>query len=471
MTSLLANLRLATFGLCCCLLPGCPEEGMGDDDTTESPSDDDDSSQQGFTEAQVADIQLTLLEVHGSVVVVTWEQLEPATVGVEFRFEGEDWLSTPSAEAEAGAQEMLLLGAPYDTQVTARVLNDFGDGSLYSDEHAIATDAYPEHLAPGLVTISEPSEQDPGCPYLLTSFQYEVRGTFHAHTVILDRQGRIIWSRKSPSFRTTRYAQISRDGRSILIDHNSFWGGSFDGGANSHVERVTIDGGELDLYQTPGLQHPFFEHGDGSIIWGAAADDEETMERLSGGVQETLWSCQGLLEQLGVENYCASNSMAWYEPENTVLISLFSVETVVEVDLDTGSALRWFGALPGPWTFEPQSAYFAWQHGPHYTDAGTLLVSTTPDSLLETVVREYEVDDADEVLVEIWNFGFGHGIYGEYFGEAVRLPDGNTLHNYGTEVRIREATPEGLVVWDLEWDDTYSIGKMTPLVVLYALAQ
>ena len=458
------------------LLASCPSMGCstddGDDDTT-GVSGDDDSSQSSFSEAQVTDIQLSLVEEQPSVVQVTWEQLEPTTAGVEFRFEGDEWDSTPSTEVEAGEQRQVLLGIPFGADVTARVFNDFGSGRLSSDEHEIAAGALPEDLASASVLISAEAEQDPWFRFLLTSFQFKFGGTIDAWTVIVDRQGRLVWARKSPAFRTTRYAQISRDGRTILIDHNSFWGGAFDGGAASHVARMTIDGVALDLYETPGLQHPFFEHGDGSIIWGAADDIEETVERLdSNGNQETLWSCQALLAELGVEGYCASNSMHWHEPDNSVLISLFSVQSVVEVDLDTGSTFRWFGALPGPWTFEPGTAYFAWQHGAHYTTSGTLLVSTTPDAEpLETVVREYELDEDDQALVETWNFGLGDGIYGEYFGEARRLPGGNTLHNYGTTVRVREATPDGEVVWDLEWADTYSIGRMTALNDLYELAQ
>ena len=46
---------------------------------------------------------------------------------------------------------------------------------------------------------------------------------------------------------------------------------------------------------------------------------------------------------------------------------------------------------------------------------------------------------------------------------------GNTLHNYGSARRIREATPDGEVVWDVSWDDGGTLGCTHPVPDLYAL--
>ena len=57
----------------------------------------------------------------------------------------------------------------------------------------------------------------------------------------------------------------------------------------------------------------------------------------------------------------------------------------------------------------------------------------------------------------------------QYYGEAHRLPGGNTLHNYGSAARLREITPDGEVVWDADWDAGY-MGRSEPVADLYALA-
>ena len=89
----------------------------------------------------------------------------------------------------------------------------------------------------------------------------------------------------------------------------------------------------------------------------------------------------------------------------------------------------------------------------------------------ETVAREYELDEAGDVLVQVWSFGVGEGVYGSEMGEVARLPNGNTLHNYGEAMRLREATQDGTVVWDVAWPEQgMTLGRTTPLTDLYELA-
>jgi len=88
----------------------------------------------------------------------------------------------------------------------------------------------------------------------------------------------------------------------------------------------------------------------------------------------------------------------------------------------------------------------------------------------ETAAREYEVDDASETLVEVWNFGLGEGIYGDTAGEAHRLENGNTLHNYGSAGHLREVTSEGEIVWEVEWPGNKLLGRTVFLEDLYAFA-
>jgi hypothetical protein len=139
------------------------------------------------------------------------------------------------------------------------------------------------------------------------------------------------------------------------------------------------------------------------------------------------------------------------------------------IDATSGETLKWFGDLPGAYAFDPPSSQFWWQHGGYLTAAGTFLTSTDRTSSGgETVAREDEIDDANRTLHEVWNFGLGDGLYGFEMGEADRLPSGNTLENYGLLARIREATPEGDVVWDIEWQ-SFGIGRSTPVADLWAL--
>ena len=97
----------------------------------------------------------------------------------------------------------------------------------------------------------------------------------------------------------------------------------------------------------------------------------------------------------------------------------------------------------------------------------TLLVSTklhesnpfyTP--VLDTLaVRQYALDYEGKMLTEVWSFGEDQGIAGDTAGEAHRLYNGNTLHNYGSGARTREIAADDTLVWDIKWSGGDSEGS------------
>jgi len=292
-------------------------------------------------------------------------------------------------------------------------------------------------------------------------------------THILDREGRVVWAWPTPPNFSTLQAQPSAERDTLLIEYNSYWG-QFDDGATSVVNRMTLDGTVHEVIETPGLHHPFIETPTGMLAWGASHNTNETLDFVTPeGERGTLWDCAEFQAEVGLDGWCSSNTLWWNEDEGTFLFSFFSMETVLEIDGITGGVIRSFGHAPGSWGFDPPESAFHWQHGTVFTDDDHLLVSCRLDGETEeeheTVVREYTLDAASETLTEVWNFAVGDGIYGDMMGEAHRLPGGNTLHNSGTALRVRETTPDGDVVWDLTWDRGSFLGRTTPLDDLYAL--
>ena len=402
----------------------------------------------------------------GSLVIVSWDQATAERGWVEYSFDEGVWLQSPAGDLEPGPQELLVLGTPYGTEVRLRLVHDFEAGPLASDEVTITTDPLPSAIPTPVVSTADPAALDPDMPYLLAGLEDWV--------VILDRAGRVVWMMEIPAQRISLQPQPSFDGTDLLIDHGSFWA-TFDGGAASQVLRVKIDGSIVQTYATPGLHHPFTEMGDGSIVWAAMALNNEILTRLTpDGQTEEIASCMVLLTGFGNVGYCGSNTIRWHEATDSFLYSLYSHDTIVDIDRATGQALRFFGQDNDAWGFDPPESAFWWQHGGHYTDAGTLLTSSyRADGNDELVVREYELDEDQETLREIWNYGVGEGLHAEYMGEAHRLPGGNTLHNYGSSPRLREVQPDGTVVWDVVWEGVggeWELGRTTPIADLYAFA-
>ena len=433
---------------------------------TPDPGLDSRPGDSGPPQPFAAGLEARLDDHIGSLVWLSWDQLGPGTPQVEW-LDGETWIAGPAIEGGAGPKEQLVLGVPFGAEVALRVVTTTDGGRWTSDEVAICTAALPEGLSHAAVLIQDEGGGDPDLGWIFTSSVGMSQG--ESWSLILDRAGRVVWALASPQGRLTLQPQIAADGRSLLVDHNSFYG-SLDGGAASQVQRLSIDGAVLATYATPGLHHGFTATGDGSIAWGATHDTGyDSLEVLDpSGVQRTLWDCADLHAALGTDQACQNNGVAWNPASERFLLSFFTTESLVELGPD-GEPQRWFGQLPGAWGFTSTGTVFRWQHGAHITADDTLLLSSHSSAIGdEVMVREYALDQGSQLLEQVWSHGQGQGLDAPMGGDVHRLASDNTLHSTGSGGRIREITPAGEVVWDLSFPATY-LGRTTPVEDLYAL--
>ena len=455
---------------------GCDREGSfgGPDDDDSSGDDDTGSGDDDTSEGSVVtDVSWRLHDDIETLMYASWTQSNEALAYVEYRFEGDDWMRTPEATLSAGEHEALLLGIPYESDVTFRVVNDPGEGQSYSAEYSATTGAWPTGLPQSFLVASDPAQWEPTGNYLLGSINQDPGGWVGGNywKFILDREGRVVWAHLTPDNSWSIYLRVSQDGDDILYDDFTYWS-IWDEGAASRVHRIKIDHSVIETYATPGGHHAFTELPDETLVWGAATwDGEMLLRRNPDGSTETVWDCEAFHASLDVHTMCQSNSLYWHEPTDSFLYSFYTTETVVEIDASTGATVRYFGHLPGAWGFEPEQSAFFWQHGVTYTGTDTLLVSThAMAGSNELVVREYELDEPNETLDQIWSFGEGESCHGPYAGEAHRLPSGNTLHNFGSGALIREITPSNEVVWEVQWSDDRLLGRSVWLEDLYVFA-
>jgi hypothetical protein len=418
----------------------------------------------------IEDVQADQHEQIGSIVVVSWEQLEPATAWVEYSFDDDIWQQSPARAVEDGSAQVLLLGIPYGMELDYRVVNDLGDGPMLGELRSASTAELPEALAHAELLTADPGAYERSASWFLGSVNSFETGV--SWTVILDRQGRVVWSWEIDGLWYSQMPRPSQDGTALMMDYNSYWR-QFDEGADARVRRYRIDGTLVKEVATPGMFQSWTELPDGSIVYGSGQPVETLMEIAPDGTTREIWDCQEFLELAGLEGRgCHSNYVHHNPVTDTIIISCITHETVLEVERSSGELLRWFGKVKSDWSFDPPESQFFWQHGVHVLSDGTLMVSTkNEDDGHETLVRQYRMDAEKQELRQVWSFGEDQGVYAECGGGAHRFDGGNTLHHYGYTPRIREVTAEGEVVWDVQWEgEDIRMGYILPLEDLYAFA-
>jgi hypothetical protein len=446
-------------------------ENRAPDRSQPSPSLDSASAPIG---EGIEDLTATIHDEIGSILDVTWTQNHSSEVQVRYSFDDDVWLETPSTGGEEGSQSMLLLGIPYGSEVSYQLIWEQDGSQVESETQTAENGSLPSNIPEAVEFDSEDALIDPESPYIFTSMN--AAGTNEAYVIfIVDRQGRVVWAMDIPRFRLSLHSRLSHDGTELLVDLNSYWY-LYDGGAASQIQRMKIDGSVVELIDTPGLHHPFTDLPDGTLAYAynqATVTGDwsyETLVRvLPDGEIEEFFDCKAYFDSIGETSDCGSNTLYWDDERETFLYSLYSVDSMLEIDPESGEVLHTYGQLAGAWDFSPEDSAFYWQHGGHITSEGTLLLSCHPEGDSDVLqIREYERDEDTQTLHQVWHFGEDSWATGATMGEAHRLSNGNTLHNYGSGTQIREVSPEGRVVWDIQWQASL-LGRSTPIEDLYAL--
>jgi hypothetical protein len=263
---------------------------------------------------------------------------------------------------------------------------------------------------------------------------------------IMDRQGRIVWYFSEPTTNAaTSMPRIARDGEYIWIDRART-------GTRS-VLKTTLD--RTTYNQTvavSGLADSIDVTTDGALIYDTNAELRELPRT---GTSRLIWSCRAAL---GQSYNCYSNTINWNEADDTILMSFPEPNTVRQIDRKTGTVIATYGDASGSYAFMPTTWTFEWQHYANITLQGTLLVSTHLSAYPEGTAPganhhafvEFTIDRTNQRLVEKWSY------VGAYWpvsrGMAMRLTNGNTLANYGTNGVIQEITADKRIAFQVKFD-------------------
>jgi hypothetical protein len=412
------------------------------------------------------------LEVDAEVVTMvhaTWSDPLEREGWVEYRFEGEEWRVAPLLEPGLA----VLLGIPAEAAVEARVVAQGEDGVVYSDVASTTTGSLPKGLLLPEIVVWDASSAY-GAEYVMISVAHGDYTFSPPYWIqILDRQGRIVWYQETPDSLITFFATVALDGTHLWWEGSDIFGA---GVGRPRVVRQTLDGRWSTTQGLLGMGEAIAEGPDYSWYVEMRSGTFGVVQVLEDGSQSTLWDCGEWMAERGLAAHgCYLNACNWSGETGTVLASSFTANNVFEVDVSTGEVRRQMGQLGGSdaYTFDPPAAMFDYQHYPYWLENGNLLVSTHEEGVpYLQVAAEYEVDDASRTLTRVWSYT-STDRWATQVGEALRLPNGNTVQGYGQDGAVREVTADGVPVWEAVWPRDLSgyrvVGHASFLTDLYAL--
>lgn len=418
----------------------------------------------------ISELDAALSESVDTVVEISWESGLPGDSWVEFGLDDGRVRSTPVVLDESGVHRARLLGLPAYSTVYYEVFTDQGD-ALVSERGEIMTGGIPAGF-PDLEVLVHAPEAVSSEPYMLVGLLGD-----ESYIAALDRSGEVLWCLQVPlgEHRMLPMSVAREPGGAGLQVGNFFMDFitliTADEPPSSELVTFDLSGdkqGKLDLGVA---HHEVVQMPDGSVAtlgidvrdW-YDPDREEIVSVMgdtvvlvepdgSRSVLFDTWDWRdpevhGRFYQVSEDHgdWTHGNGLVYVPETDTILLSLALVDTILELDRQTGEVLREFG--PRGYAAEPGSA-FIYQHGPHWTEDGTLLMSSWVGQDSRVMAIEYEVDDDGEKLREVWSYGRNEGFTSIAGGQALRLENGNTLLNTGYRGLLVEVSPAGEPVWEL----------------------
>jgi hypothetical protein len=215
---------------------------------------------------------------------------------------------------------------------------------------------------------------------------------------------------------------------------------------------MTLDREFFEETPVPGLSDCVDMTDDGSLLYDAS---NQLREMTRSGTVRTIWSCP---EHFGATFKCYTNTVNWNPLNDSVFMSFPEENTLVEIDRESGDVVGQYGKAKGSWAFSP-TWNFEYPHFPNITSEGTLMVSSHMPGFTreegpvagQHAFIEFTIDRPNKTLIQKWLFT-GAPEFAHSRGMAIRLPNGNTLGNYGPNGVIREITPDKQTAFHVKFD-------------------
>jgi hypothetical protein len=407
----------------------------------------------------VSDVAIAVHPDVNTILVVTWQQITGAeNTWLDFTFEAGNVMTSRPKPGVLGAHKDVVLGVPGETDVSVRIVNAVGGVEYQTADYQGTTGALPSGMPRPEVLAYDSALASPDRFMFGAVEDSRISGSSSVPqyyrsvfwTYIMDRKGRIVWYYSdAASSAISSFQRVARDGEYIWLEKTGHHTETPD-----TVIKMTLD---REYYEEVSLEFTdcIDVTDDGSLLYDQ--EDPGILKELTrDGRTLEIFNCS---EHFGSDFDCYTNTVNWSPADDTVVLSYPRETTVVQVSRQTGEVVGQYGTAPGSYAFEPNTWTLEFQHFANISKDGTLMVSTHlpgNDDTEEPVANqhafaEFTIDRVNQRLVERWVYTEGPE-WAMYKGMAIRLPNGNTLGNYGTGGFIREITPDKRTAFHVKFD-------------------
>ncbi len=157
----------------------------------------------------------------------------------------------------------------------------------------------------------------------------------------------------------------------------------------------------------------------------------------------------------GIVDYCHLNAIA-VDSDTSFLISSRHMDEITKVDRRTGEIIWRLGGKHNMFTFLNDSLGFTHQHSIRKLENGHILLfdnGNMHDPPASSAV-EYALDEKNRTATLIKRFRHTPDVFSVYIGSTFRLPNGNTLVDWGnTAPSLTEYHPDGTVAVEFDFSE------------------
>ena len=290
-----------------------------------------------------------------------------------------------------------------------------------------------------------------------------------AYITVLNRMGLPAWWRQTGPLPAYRARYNAADPTISWIEGN-------DAGQAQDFVTSTLDGVETRVPVPPNVHHDFALLSEGGIvalvysdreIEGVKVRGESLQEIAPDGTAFELWNSWDTFDWPGNGKINTDGSIEWphansldYDPvREKILISLFYLDGIIQIDRATGLVDWVLGGSESDWLVEGEA--FGGQHGPQSFEDGnglTLMNNGHVGGELEAgIAMAYDLDLDTLTATPRWTFDHDQAYSGIILGNVAWLGDETVAVNWGSAAVLERVNLAG----EVRWQVSYRLGSFT----------